>query len=121
MKKLYVGDTGEYLSFEALKDSTSASLVTEKNYKKFLSATKGVFYTSLGDIIDPKKFTEILLSADQVVYTPPKVYNNNGVGRFTLESETKEFLYQLSWIIKKQVKNLPLDFKRVDFSNLSNI
>ncbi len=124
MKRLYVGDTGEYLSFEAKKDSSSATLVTSSNYKKFLSATSGVFYTSLGDINDPKKFTDILLGADQVIYSPHERWSDAGTivdARFTCETETKEFLYQLSWVTKKPVKNLPLNVNATDFSNLTNI
>lgn len=115
MKKLLVGDTGEYLSFEANKISSTATLLDKKNYK-LIETRNGCYYTSLGDIHQVKNFCKVLMWADEIIFCPPPEENwsdKNTVAnlkekRFTIETETKEHLYQWMWLKQKPIKNLSL-------------
>lgn len=114
MKQLFVGDTGEYLSFEAKKISGSATLLDDKNYK-LIETRNGVYYTSLGDIRQVKHFCQALMWADEIVFCPPagdwsdkNIIANLKEKKFTIETETKEHLYQWMCIKDKSIKNLSL-------------
>jgi hypothetical protein len=114
MKKLLVGDTGEYLSHTAKRTSTTATLLNDKNYK-LIKNTNGTYYTSLGDISDTTNFCDVLMCADEIEFCPPPgewsdrdIIDKLDDKRFTIESETKEHLYQWMWITQKTIKNLTL-------------
>lgn len=119
MKTLLVGDVSEYLSQHARSISKHAELITQSNFNKIAKSTSGVFYTSLGDFTNVEKFTQTLLAADRVIYYPPKKWSDHGVKfkncGWSMESETQEHLYQLSWIKKIQIENLNIDFKNPNF------
>ena len=115
MRTLLIGDVGVYLSLQAKKIDKNALLLTDKNYKK-IQNTHGVFYTSLADISVVDHFCETLLCADKVVFCPPPgswsdqdVVAKSKDKRFTIETETKEHLYQLAWIKKITIENLPIN------------
>lgn len=115
MKTLLVGDTGVYLSIAAKKINKNALLLDGGNYKKIFN-TNGVYYTSTGDITTVEHFCEVLMAADEVIYCPPDgAWSDKDLTalredkRFTAETVTKEHLYQLSWIKKIAIKNLPTD------------
>jgi hypothetical protein len=116
MKILLVGDVGVYLSIEARKIDKNASLLNDQNYKKILTIN-GVYYTSLADITVVEYFCEVLMSADKVIFSPPPgdwsdqdIVSKLKDQRFTMETETKEHLYQLAWIKKVTIENLPINF-----------
>jgi hypothetical protein len=117
MKTLFVGDSDVYLSIEARKIDKNALLLNDQNYKKIVNADNGVYYTSLADITAVEDFCEVLMSADKVIFSPPpgNWSDRNIIGklknrRFTMETETKEHLYQLAWIKKTPIENLPISF-----------
>ena len=119
MKKLFVGDTGEYLSILAKKFNKNAKLITAKNYQDILN-TQGTFYTSLGDFSNPSDFCSVLMSTSDITFAPPLRWSDTGQyqdPRFTLESETKAHLYQWAYIKKKSVENLNFDFVDIQIPN----
>jgi hypothetical protein len=114
MKKLLVGDTGEYLSYIAKRIDPTATLLNNKNYK-LIENNNGIYYTSLGDISDTRNFCSVLMWADEIEFCPPdgewsdrNIVDKLDDKRFTIESETKEHLYQWMWITQKTIKNLTL-------------
>ena len=118
MKTLLIGDVDAYLCEHARSISKDAELITQSNFKKIVESTSGIFYTSLGDFADIGKFTQTLLAADHVIYYPPKKWSDHDTVRshgFTMESETQEHLYQLSWIKKIQIANMHVDFENINF------
>lgn len=114
MKKLLVGDIGEYLSYIAKRIDPTATLLNNKNYK-LIENNNGIYYTSLGDISDTRNFCSVLMWADEIEFCPPTgewsdrhIVDKLDDKRFTIESETKEHLYQWMWITQKTIKNLTL-------------
>jgi hypothetical protein len=116
MRTLLVGDIGFYLSIEAKKINKNALLLDNFNYKRIID-TNGVYYTSIGDITVVEHFCEVLMAADEVIFSPPtgnwsdkEAIDKLKDKRFTMETETKEHLYQLHWIKKISIKNLVIRF-----------
>lgn len=123
MKHLIVGDVTEYLAIQATKFNSSAQLITENNVNDFLTSDRGVFYSSLGDFSKAKVFCEMLWAADQITYCPPpdNVWSDRNFApdsRFSIETETREHLYQWSYIKRKPISGLDIpDFLDPVFDN----
>lgn len=77
---VFVGDIDINLSLSAKQLNTNAELVTIKNYKNL---PQGVYYCSLGDLINESNFTHVLEQADRIIYCPPKQWSNNKMRQIT--------------------------------------
>lgn len=111
MKHLFVGDITDYLSNQAKKFDSQARLVTEETLPEFLLESNGTYYASLGDFSIAKSFCQVLASSNEITYCPPpdSIWSDQDLApdpRFSMETETKEHLYQWSYINRRPVFGL---------------
>jgi len=118
---LFVGDSGNTLSSIAKKYDLDAFLIHSSNYKQFLNTqhTKNItVYSSLADLpkVDNKHSVmhEILLKADQIFYSPPKIWSDNS-DRFVWDTQ-KKYLEFLLYDISIRHNNV----QGLDLSNYQN-
>jgi hypothetical protein len=75
MITIFVGDVGEYLSFQAKAFSPDATLIDFSNCSNLKS---GTYYTSLGDLSDVPTFIQVINCADVLIYSPPDKWSDSG-------------------------------------------
>ena len=117
---LFVGDNDDTISAKAKIYDKDAFFIHHGNYQKFLNTqyTKNITaYSSLADLpkIDKRSIMhEILLKADKIFYSPPKIWSDNSV-KFVWDTQKKylEFLLYDIAIRHNNVQDL-------DISNYQN-
>jgi hypothetical protein len=99
MKTFLIGDITEYLSTEAKKLDTGATLITETNCNDIRD---GVSYISLGDFTSLIQFVNTLDLADTIIYCPPQSWS---------DIDDKNYSYMQLWT----------EFYIVYFKNKKNV
>lgn len=125
-KVLFVGDCDESLAVNAKHLDSSASLIDQNNYKKWLDDTfTSTAYTSLADLPkDASIFYDLIMHADEVRYCPPAQWSNTDVGADifpnTLKQFTEFYLHTANKIKNHVVGLKPFNYSLDTFLNLAD-
>jgi len=102
MITVYLGDVFEYLAKLACSIDPGAKLISTENYKNL---SPGTYYTCIPDVGGLANLSEVLRSADQIIYAPPPdgKWSDEKRGISQMKQWTEDYLKIFSF--RTSVKN----------------